>query len=535
LRRNVDSIATALYTLDDQRLASWCRTTNVVKRSHRHRLVVHGDHCALVDGLRDFLDGAGAGLASSAPTRKVAAGVGVMCSGQGTQYQGMTRPLYHANPIYRQHLDAAAAALDPHLRSDLLAVIFGNHPGLDHTSLAQPALFAVSYALGKTLLQSGIRPAFGIGHSVGELAVACLAGVLSLDDAARIAAVRGRLMGSLPSGGAMIAVDLGVEQAEAVIADEPGCAIAAVNGPRSVAISGAADAVARAHAAVRGHGGKALKLAVSHAFHSPLMEPMVAEFRHELSGIAPTASEFPLFSTVLGREVEGREMDAEYWVNQICSPVRFFDAVRAARSATGADYVAEAGPRCSLLKLARQCGLPPQIRSLTLCGGPDSDGTELLGVAATVLREGFSPDLSPLYGWPPGRLHRLPPYVFDASSRFWFDGGVTTAVPTNQTAVVTPATNGQKPSRAPAGDEGAVLAMIADVGGYSVAELARSSLLADDLGYDSLLQLRLIDRLRTEYPRLEHIRVAEVLPNIHSVGDLVDFVVQRLDPADVVG
>jgi len=262
---------------------------------------------------------------------------------------------------------------------------------------------------------------------------------------------------------------------------------------------------------------------------------MVAEFRNELSGLAPAPAEFPLFSTVLGREVEGHEMDADYWASQICSPVRFFDAVRAARSAVNAEYVAEAGPRSTLLRLARQCGLPPQTRSLTLCGGPDSDGTELLGVAATVLRDGYSPDLSPLYGRPAGRLHRIPPYVFDTSSRFWFDGGVATEAPTPQPAVVTTGDPQEKPSRAPAGDEGAVLAMIAEVGGYSVGELARSRLLADDLGYDSLLQLRLVDRLRTEYPPLEHIRVAEVLPNIHSVGDLVDFVVRRLDPAGVVG
>ena len=535
LRRNVDSIATALHNLENQRLASWCRTTNVVKRSHRHRLVLQGSHSTLVDGLRDFLAGACADLASSAPMRKVPAAVGLMCSGQGTQYQGMTRPLYDANPVYREHLDAAAAALDPHLPADLFAAIFGDDSGLDHTSFAQPALFAVSYALGKTLLQSGIRPAFGIGHSVGELAAACLAGVLTVDDAARIAAVRGRLMGSLPHGGTMIAVDLDVVQAEASIADEPGCAIAAVNGPRSVVISGAADAVARAHAAIREQGGRAVNLTVSHAFHSPLMEPIVAEFRRQLSGLAPGRSEFPLFSTVLGREVEGHEMDTDYWANQICSPVRFFDAVQAARSAASADYIAEAGPRSTLLKLARQCGLPPQIRSLTLCGGPDSDGMELLGVAATVLRDGFSPDLSPLYGRPAGRLHRIPSYVFDTSSRFWFDGGVATVAPTTQSAVVTPGNPQEKSSRAPAGDEGAVLAMIADVGGYSVAELARSSLLADDLGYDSLLQLRLIDRLRTEYPRLEDITVAEVLPNINSVGDLVDFVVQRLDPAGVIG
>ena len=293
LRRNADSIATALHNLDDQWVASWCRTTNVVKRSHRHRLVLDGNRGSLVDGLAEFLAGTRADLASSAPTRKVAAGVGLLCSAQGTQYAGMTRPLYDANPVYREHLDAAAAALAPHLPSGLLVAVLGDDPGLHHTSLAQPALFAVSYALGKTLLQSGIRPVFGIGHSVGEVAAACLAGVLSVDDAARLIAVRGRLMGALPPGGAMIAVDFGVEQAEALVADEPGCAIAAVNGPRSVVISGAADAVARAHAAVRAQGGRAVNLAVSHAFHSPLMEPMVAEFRRELSWAGAGSSGVP--------------------------------------------------------------------------------------------------------------------------------------------------------------------------------------------------------------------------------------------------
>ena len=117
LRRNADSIATALHNLDDQSVASWCRTTNVVKRSHRHRLVLDGNRATLVHGLGEFLAGTRADLASSAPPRKVAARVGLLCSGQGTQYPGMTRPLYDANPVYREHLDAAAAALDPYLPS----------------------------------------------------------------------------------------------------------------------------------------------------------------------------------------------------------------------------------------------------------------------------------------------------------------------------------------------------------------------------------------------------------------------------------
>jgi acyl transferase domain-containing protein len=531
LRRNAGSIATALHNLDDQQLASWCRATNIVKRSQRHRLVLEGNRSTLVDGLREFLAGARADLASSAPTSKVPARVGLLCSGQGTQYPGMTRPLYDANPIYREHLDLVAAALDPHLPSDLFAAIFGDDPGLHHTSLAQPAMFAVSYALGKTLLQSGIRPAFGIGHSVGELAAACLAGVLSVDDAAKVVAVRGRLMGSLPPGGAMIAIDLTTEQAEALIADEPGCAIAAVNGPHAVVISGAADEVNQVHDAVRAQGGRAVHLTVSHAFHSPLMEPIVADFRRELSGLTPGPAAFPLFSTVLGGEVDGHEMDADYWASQICSPVRFFDAVQAAVSAAAADYVAEAGPRSTLLTMARQCGLPSQTRSLTLSGGPDSHGTELMAVAATLLRDGYSPDLSPLYGRSAGPLHRIPPYVFDTSSRFWFDGRIAPAVPTAQPAVVTPVAERQQPAQAPNPSEEAVLAVIADVGRYSVGELARSSRLSDDLGYDSLLQLRLFDRLRADYPQLGHIAIVEVLPKIHTVGDVVDFVIARLGPA----
>jgi acyl transferase domain-containing protein len=444
----------------------------------------------------------------------------------------MTRRLYDAHPMYWENLDAAAAALDPHLGSDLLATIFGRAPGLDHTSLAQPALFAVSYALGKTLLQSGIRVPFGIGHSVGEIAAACLAGVLTLDTAAKLIATRARLMGALPPGGAMIAVDLGVEQVEALVADEPGCGIAAVNGPHSLTISGDADAVARVQTLVRQRGGKAVNLAVSHAFHSPLMEPMVADFRREIAGLEPAPAEFLLFSTVLGREVNGTEMTVDYWAGQICSPVLFFDAVQAAVRTGRADYLAEAGPKSALLTFARQGGLPSRTRSLTLCSGPDSDGTELLGVAATLMRDGYSPDLAALYGGPAGPPQRIPPYVFDTSSRFWFDGPITYPRQPVQTAEAQSSDPVDEPAdteQPQTGAEGGVLALVADVGGYSVTTLSRSKRLADDLGYDSLLQLRLLDRLRAEYPPLHDITVAGVLPRIHTVGDLIDFVMERLD------
>ena len=149
LRRNAKSIADALLATDPALVAPWCRSTNIVKRSHRPRLVLLGDRDTLVSDLRRFAAGGSPEWASFAPPRRVAAGVGLLFTGQGAQYPGMTRALYDANAMYRANLDTAAAALDRYLDSDLLATIFGNDPRLDHTSIAQPALFAVGYALGK--------------------------------------------------------------------------------------------------------------------------------------------------------------------------------------------------------------------------------------------------------------------------------------------------------------------------------------------------------------------------------------------------
>ena len=521
LRRNASTFITALDSLDERQVAPWCRTTNIVKRSQRHRLAVEGARARLLEALREFVAGGRSELVSNAPISKVPATAGLLCCGQGAQYPAMTRSLYDANPIYRAHLNTVAAAIQPHLQNDLITAILDDAPGLHHTSLAQPALFAVSYALGKTLMQSGARATFGIGHSVGEVTAACLAGVLSVDDAAGIIATRARLMGALPEGGAMVAVDLDVEQAEELVANHPGCVIAAVNGMRSVVLSGPAEAVGRARDALCARGGKAVSLAVSHAFHSPLMEPMVAEFRRELSGLAPAAANFRLFSTALGREVDGRELDADYWANQICSRVQLLAAVRAAVGSTTADYAADIGPRPTMLRMARQCGLPLTTRSLTLCAGPGSEGTELLAVAATMLRDGYPADLSPLYGYPAGALHKVPQYVFDTSTRFWFDGGVPQTAGTCRPP--------QAAESQPSGQMGstradAVLATIAGVGGYAADELALSSRLSDDLGYDSLLQLRLFDRLRSQCPELQGISLAEMLPGLLTVGDIVDLV-----------
>lgn len=523
LRRNVEAMASALERVPTDRVAGWSRTTNVVKGSHRYRVAVGGDRDALLAGLRGYLSGERPELGSDAPARRAPARVGLLCTGQGAQYVGMTRPLYETNARYRGHLDTVIEALDAHVNEPLLPAVFGELAVLDHTSIAQPALFAVSYALGKTLLDTGLKPTFGIGHSVGEIALAALADVLTLPDAAALIAVRGRLMGALPQGGAMAAIDASAAEIEPML--PAGAAIAAINGPESVVVSGAADAVECLADKVRGNGGRISMLTVSHAFHSPLMEPVVAEFRSALATLEPGPASFPIFSTVTGAEIAGTDLDAEHWVRQLCAPVRFLDAAQAAAT-VAADYVAEAGPRPTLLRLIRRCGLPQTVRSLSLCSGPDSDGTELISAASTVVRDGHPLDLDAVYGAPIAGLHRIPPYEFDAGNRYWFD--LPALRPSAEPAPSEGAAGNAQ--ELPPGPGGAVLALIADVGGYAVSELTRASLLSDDLGYDSLLQLRLIDRLRAQYPHLESVDVAEVVPNIHTVGDLVDFVTTRLEP-----
>ncbi|GLB91619.1 type I polyketide synthase [Mycobacterium kiyosense] len=520
LRRNAAVFADAMAGVDSQHIAAWCRASNIVKRSHRHRLALAGDRDALLAGLAGYLAGDRDELGSAAPVRKGPAEIGLLCSGQGAQFPGMTLPLYRSHAGYRNQLDAVCAVLDHHLCAPLLPAIFGEHGNLDDTGTAQPALFAVSYALGKSLLLSGISPVFGIGHSVGEIALACLAGVFSVADAARMVVTRGALMGSLPPGGAMIAVDLPAAQAQALADAEPDCAVAAVNGPRSVVISGPAQSLDTIAAAVRRQGGRARKLVVSHAFHSPLMRPMVAEFRREIAGIRLSPAEFPIVSTVTGALVEGQEMDADYWARQICDPVRFADACEIATRSFRARYIAEAGPRATLLTLARQSGVT--AGSLTPCNGPDSRGHELVEVAATLLRDGYPVELSHIYGHsaePPGRI---PPYEFDDGPRFWSDGQ-TTLVPERR------ATETPPPDSADVATD--ILSLIAAIGGLPLSTVTRSSRLGEDLGYDSLLQLRLFEQMRRNYPQLALQDSADLPADIATVGDLVDLVARRLELA----
>ncbi|WP_157876873.1 type I polyketide synthase, partial [Streptomyces graminilatus] len=294
-----------------------------------HRAVVWGvDRAELLRGLEAVAAGEEAVNTAIGLARRDAR-TAFLFAGQGAQRLRMGRELYDAYPAFADAFDAVCAHLDAELPCPLREVVFGEDADrLNRTEFAQPALFALEVALFRLLESWGVRPDVLAGHSIGEIAAAHVAGVWSLADACRLVVARGRLMQALPSGGAMVAVQATEEEVLPLLDDER-AGIAAVNGPRSVVIAGVSEAVEEVAAHFRAQDRKVTALRVSHAFHSPLMEPMLAEFRKVAEGLTYEAPKLALVSTVTGEAATAEElMSADYWVRHVRQPVRYADAVR---------------------------------------------------------------------------------------------------------------------------------------------------------------------------------------------------------------
>ncbi|MEU1807091.1 SDR family NAD(P)-dependent oxidoreductase, partial [Streptomyces sp. NPDC019937] len=390
-----------------------------------HRAVVLGAEGTTLRGSLTDLDG------DSVVSGAVGEGrTAWMFTGQGSQRIGMGRELYGQFPAFARILDEACGHLDaelsgrPGFEVPLREVLFAAEGSaeaalLDRTGYAQSGLFAVQTALVELLRSWGVRPDAVLGHSIGEVAAAYAAGVFGLADAARLVAGRARLMQALPSGGAMAAVE--GEEAEVAgilngLPEGERATVAAVNGPTAVVVSGEEDAVERVMAAVRERGRRVSRLRVSHAFHSPLMEPMLAEFAEIAASITYRQPVLTAVSTVTGRPLaDGDWTTPAYWVRQVREPVRFHDALRTATGEQSATRLLEVGPDPVLTSLAPAA---TDAAAAAVLRKGRAEAETLLTAVAEVFVRGTDVDWSAVFAGTGARRVDLPTYAFQRQ-RYW--------------------------------------------------------------------------------------------------------------------
>ncbi|HEX6687243.1 MAG TPA: acyltransferase domain-containing protein, partial [Solirubrobacterales bacterium] len=321
--------------------------------------------------------------------------------------------------------DAVCEQLDPHLDASLKELVFAKGKKaaakLEDTTYAQPALFAIEVALHEALFERGLKPDLLAGHSIGELAAAHVAGVFDLPDAAKLVAARGRLMGALPKGGAMAAIEATEQEvAESIPGKESELSIAAINGPTSTVISGAEEAVEAIRVHWEDKGRKTKRLAVSHAFHSPLIEPMLAEFAETAESLAYSEPKTPIVSDVTGELLSPEQAtDPAYWVAHVREPVRFADAI-ATLQAQGTSAYLELGPDPVLCAMARECLGEAQDKAAfvpTLREGRSEAGAMTTAIAAAHVA-GAKLDWGTFFKGVGAKRVPLPTYPFQRR-RYW--------------------------------------------------------------------------------------------------------------------
>ncbi|MEV0775478.1 type I polyketide synthase [Streptomyces sp. NPDC050428] len=410
-----DQAGRLLATIDSAPAVDVAHALATTRAALQHRATVTG-------GTRDELRAALGALAHGGPATDVVrgtvsgGGLGCLFSGQGSQWVGMGRGLYETFPAFAAALDSVCALLDKELPRPLTDVMWADPESpdspeaalLNQTGYTQPALFAIEVALFRLLESWGMRPDAVGGHSIGEIAAAHVAGVLSLPDAAALVAARGRLMQALPAGGAMVAIQATEEEVAPLLSET--VSLGAVNAPGSVVVSGVEDAVVAVAEHFTALGRKTSRLKVSHAFHSSLMVPMLDEFREVVAGLELREPRIP-FAT------SGDVRSVEFWVDHVRQAVRFMDVVRT-MEADGVTTFAEIGPDAVLTAMGPACATGQDVTFVPLMRRDrDEIRTALKGVGQAWTR-GVPVDWTALL--PSARRVDLPTYAFQ-HSRYWLE------------------------------------------------------------------------------------------------------------------
>jgi acyl transferase domain-containing protein/NADPH:quinone reductase-like Zn-dependent oxidoreductase/nucleoside-diphosphate-sugar epimerase/acyl carrier protein len=413
-RRLRDHLSATDLHLDD---VAFSLATTRTALAHR-AVVVGADASALHAGLDALVDGrAAANLQRGTVTD---GGLAVLFTGQGSQRLGMGRELHDAFPVFAKAFDAVCAEFDGPVKD----VVFGDDAAaLDQTGMTQPALFAIEVALFRLVESWGVKPEFLAGHSIGELAAAHVAGVLSLEDAATLVEARGRLMQALPTGGAMVALE--ATEAEVLSMLDEHVSVAAVNGPDSIVLAGDEDSVLAVTDAFDNRKFK--RLSVSHAFHSPHMDAMLDDFRAVAARLTYSSPTIPIVSTATGKLATAVELcSADYWVSHVRNAVRFADAVRTLEG-QGVSTFLELGPDAVLTAMGADsvtdAVLIPALRK------DRSEVTALTTALAALHVRGIRIDWAAHFDGTGARRVDLPTYAFDRQRLWLEDNGSASAHP----------------------------------------------------------------------------------------------------------
>ncbi|NEQ96595.1 MAG: amino acid adenylation domain-containing protein [Cyanothece sp. SIO2G6] len=359
------------------------------------------------------------------------AAVAFLFPGQGAQYVNMGLELYQTEPVFRQQVDDCAERLQPLLNQDLRQILYPQTAEqaaaeqLQQTAITQPALFVIEYALAQLWRSWGVEPTVMLGHSIGEYVAACLAGVFSLDEALTLVVARGQLMQQLP-GGAMLSVSLPSEQVKAVLSNNPGfgeVAIAALNEPNRCVVSGPTAAIATLEQHLVAQTIESRRLHTSHAFHSPMMDPILADFRQRCQQVNFQPPQIPYLSNLTGTWITTTQAtDPDYWVQHLRQPVRFAEGLtQLCQESAGKQMLLEVGPGRTLSTLAKRNGAESAIAtSMRHPQETKSDQQVLLSALGKLWLGGATVDWFAFYGEEHRHRVPLPTYPFERQ-RYWLD------------------------------------------------------------------------------------------------------------------